>query len=147
MGLSKQKVLEYIVKEQIVVNKIMRNKIPTKQSHGLAFISIMILMTFYSCDIYSQNKTDKTVLKDSLTWHIYIGGKPDMRRVKAKEKIARNWGVKINIFYGDCGGTYDYKYIEFEEKNKSVYEYLTNKYGINWREKFNKEVETEIELK
>ena len=107
-------------------------------------ILILVLMTIYSDNLFSQSNPDKTVSKDSLTWHIYIGGKPDMGTLKACEVVARNWGIKSDFFFGDCGGTYDYKEKEFEVKNKIVYEYLVQKFGENWKDKFDKEVEKEF---
>lgn len=110
-----------------------------------AFILVIFLVTSILNNLFSQTPKDRKVYQDTLTWYIYVGGKPHIRRIKCEEKMARSWGVKTVYFYGDCGETYDFKVKEFEEKNKVVFEYLKMKYGENWEEKFYKEVEKEFE--
>lgn len=107
------------------------------------FILFVMSGTFISHNLLSQ--TNKNSIEDSLIWHMYIGGKPDMKKLECRENVARRWGIVIEYFYGDCVGTYNYKAKEFEDKNKMVFEYLKQKFGGNWLEKFNKEVENEFE--
>jgi hypothetical protein len=94
----------------------------------------------------AQNTSNVSTIKDSLTWYIYVGGKPCMDCLKAREIAARNWGIKSNVFFGNCVGTHDYKAKEFEIKNKDVYEYLTQKYGVNWKEELKKETEKHLAI-
>jgi hypothetical protein len=106
----------------------MKKNFVSKQRNSLhrikTLIFIIVFLTIHSGNLFSQRNLDKTVSKDSLTWHIYIGGKPDKGRLKAVEVVARDWSMKTDVFFGDCVGTYDYKAKEFEKKNKSVYEFL-----------------------
>lgn len=85
--------------------------------------------------------TEMKIEQDTLVWKIYIPGKSDMSNRKYQEEIAANWGIKLEFFFGDCTGTYDEKIQEFEKENQAVFAYLENKYGNNWREKFDQEVE------
>ena len=78
-----------------------------------------------------------------LVMHIYSIGKPNMDYVQAEKKVAIKWGFTIDYLNAGCDADkYDHKKKEeFEKKNEAVYKYLENKYGKDWRTKFDAEVE------
>lgn len=119
----------------------MKSKITSLQMHGLTVFNLIIFMTICSVNLFSQNKPENTITKDTLTWYVYIDGKPYMKRVMAEKMVADKWGIKMEIFTGNCAGTFNYKEKEFQEKNRRVFEYLKIQYGTNWSVKFDKEVE------
>lgn len=100
---------------------------------------ILALVTTVSSFVLSAQSNSEN---DSLTLYTYIGGKPDMSYVKAKEQVAKKHGLKTEFFYGDCGGTFDYKADDFITKNQPAFEYLKSIYGANWKEQFDDDVST-----
>ena len=70
----------------------------------------LIIVSIYSGNLFSQEIQEKNGSNGSLIWYMYIGGKPDMKALKVEKEVAKDWGVKIEVFFVDCGGTYDYKY-------------------------------------
>jgi hypothetical protein len=99
------------------------------------------MITAFSVVSIAQSVEPAT--QDSLTWYVYIGGKPDMTRVKAEKTVANNWGIKMDYFFGDCGSTYDYKDDEFADKNKPLFKFLEGKYGEDWQVEFDKQTDVE----
>lgn len=105
----------------------------------MRFILLNILITL-SATLMAQDNLPAPASSDSLVWSIYIGGKSDMSNRPYEEAIAKNWGIHLVYFFGDCIGTYDYKNEEFKESNKTVFQYLTENFGEDWYTKFNQEV-------
>ncbi len=70
-----------------------------------------------------------------------------MGRVQAEIEIAKKWGFKIENFFGDCGGTFDYKDEEFRIINQKSDPFFIKKYGENWWKRFEKEVESLLKEK
>lgn len=99
---------------------------------------LALVSTVFSFVLSAQSNSEN----DSLTLYTYIGGKADMSYVKAKEQVAKKHGLKTEFFYGDCGGTFDYKASEFEIKNRPAFGHLENIYGVNWKEQFEEEIIT-----
>ena len=99
-------------------------------------IIISLVSVIFSIGLSAQSDIEN----DSLTLYTYIGGKPDMTYVEAKQQVAKKIGLKTEFFYGDCGGTFDYKEAEFKTKNQPAFEHLKKIYGTNWREQFDEEI-------
>ena len=99
-------------------------------------IILSLFSVIFSIALSAQSNTEN----DSLTLYTYIGGKPDINYVKAKKQVAKKYGLKAQFFYGDCGGTFDYKGAEFKTKNQPAFEYLKKILGTNWQEKFDEEI-------
>jgi hypothetical protein len=99
----------------------------------------MVLTVSVVLDGVAQSTTD------SLTFHVYVGGKPDRGWIEARNIVANRWGFKTEFFYGDCGGTFDFKAKEFEVLNQPVFEWLSTHYGQDWKEKFDAEMKEVVE--
>ena len=99
-------------------------------------IILGLVSVIFSIGLSAQSNTEN----DSLTLYTYIGGKPDINYVKAKKQVAKKNGLKAQFFYGDCGGTFDYKEAEFKTKNQPAFEHLKKIFGTNWQEQFDEEI-------
>lgn len=64
-----------------------------------------------------------------------------------QKKVAISWGIKINYTTLGCEGTNTDITNELEKKNKVVYQFLENKFGADWKKKFDKEVDKEMKIK
>ena len=94
--------------------------------------------------IETNAQTGTTMIQDSLTWHIYIPGRPDMNYLNAQKSVAQKWGVRIEYLYGDCVGTHDEKGKAFESENQTIFNIFIEKFGKDWEAKFQEEVELEL---
>lgn len=83
-----------------------------------------------------------------IVWYRFIGGKPDMRYVKASQSVAKEWGFTIQYEYGICGNTIDDKMKSAECKSKSeqALKCLAEKFGENWQEIFTETVKNRVAL-
>ena len=99
-------------------------------------IILSLVSVIFSIGLSAQSNTEN----DSLTLYTYIGGKPDINYVEAKKHVAKQNGLKTQFFYGDCGGTFDYKKAEFKTKNQTAFEHLKKIFGTNWQEQFDEEI-------
>ncbi len=107
----------------------------------LTLLSLMLISTF----TFAQ--TNQNSVQDTLVFYQYIGGKPYMERVLKEKEIAEKWGFKIEYFFGDCGGTFDYKIEEFKILNEKNSALFIQKFGENWHDKFLVEVENSMKIK
>ncbi len=103
---------------------------------------ILFSLVFFTFISFSQ--TDKTSSQDSLTWYVYVGGKTDHQWLTANLNVAKNMGIKTEYFFGDCVGTYNFKQVEFEEKNQCVFSYLIENFGKDWKIEYDKQVQLEL---
>jgi len=72
---------------------------------------------------------------------IYRYGLPDFERLEIEQKIGEKWGVQ----FSEGGCIIDDKEMKISDKlNKKAYQYLENRHGKNWYERFNKEVEAAL---
>ena len=97
---------------------------------------------------YFENLLAGLIANDSnLVWYKYMGGKPEKEMVNTETKVAKKWGFKIG-YTGICGNEDDYPVLNAEANLKSqpVFNFLKNKYGENWLQKFNKEVAEEVAI-
>ena len=101
----------------------------SKQILKPLFVLIYLLFS-YSITVQTNNSID------SVTLYTYIGRIPQMNFLEALKEVANENGIKTEIFFGDCGGTFDDKEPEFEKKNQPAYELLKQNYGTNWKEQF-----------
>ena len=106
----------------------------------MTFKNIIILIIVFTCSIELIAQSDSDSQTDSLTLYTYIDGKPDLTYVEAKKQIAKDLGLRTEFFYGDCGGTFNYKASEFKVKNKPAFDSLRKIYGADWVEQFENEV-------
>ncbi|MGZ5243636.1 MAG: hypothetical protein ACXWEY_00645 [Bacteroidia bacterium] len=102
---------------------------------------LLLLLLFISPGAFAQTNPNYSNTKDTLVLYRYIGGKPSLKYVNAEKETAVKWGFKIEFFFGDCGGTYDYKGDEFNNLNSESYPKFVEKFGKNWAERFYIEVE------
>lgn len=106
--------------------------------HISAFILLIVLFSFNS-----NGQSSESAPSDSITWYEYYPGKYDVRYSNAKQWVLNSMGIGMEVFLGDCGGTYNYKYEEFEKKNFAAIEFLKSKFGLTWKEELNKLVKIE----
>ena len=104
-------------------------------------LSIWIL----SISSFAQSQTAEVGAVDTVILYQYFGGKPDIRYVRAKKRVLNSIGVATENFFGDCGGTYDYKYEEFQKKNLDAAKFLKSQLGDDWKNELDRLVHAEME--
>lgn len=70
-------------------------------------------------------------------------GLPDFERINSKNVIAKKWGIRFYPVAG-CVVTEELE-DSVKTYNDPIYKLIEKKYGTNWFEKFEKEVEEEFE--
>lgn len=109
----------------------------------MKYLLVFLLLSFSSA-AFAQTEPDN---KDSLILHKYIGGKPSMKYLEAEKQTAAKWGFTIDYFFGDCGGTFDYKLEEFKILNEKSAAGFTARFGENWVERFYTDVDSLLKEK
>lgn len=106
---------------------------------------IFLVISLFGGGLVSFKNSDCS----DIVWYRFIGGKPDMRYVKASQSVAKEWGFTIQYEYGSCGDTKKDKIKSAECKTKSeeALKCLAEKFGENWQTKFDEAVEKEVNLK
>jgi len=94
----------------------------------------------YVKTLYPQAISNKNIYIDTLVYYKYIGGKPSILVLDIERKVAKKWGIVMDYTTGDCTSNFNFKEEECEINNKRLYEYLSRKFGENWKKKFDKEV-------
>lgn len=119
------------------------------------FTTVIVLIcfgVFFSCTkssdnpiqtVQNQENTDTT----TLVWVDYHWGElPPVGHYDALDSIVTRWNLNYQRVQGGCEASEVSKERRKFEKNNPVYfDYLEEKFGKDWREKFNKEVE-ELEV-
>jgi hypothetical protein len=105
------------------------------------FASIILLITV---SFNSIGQTTESIPSDSIVLYQYIGGIPNIFYVRAKERVLNSMGIGVETFFGDCGGTYNYKHEEFQKKNLPAIESLKSRLGDNWKAELDRLVSTEM---
>lgn len=107
---------------------------------------LFALMAVLQVHSYAQSdsKSDNAQTQDTLTWYVYIPGKSESTRREAEKKVAAEWGIRMSYFFGDCTGTYNDKIEEFNKQNETLFAYLSDKHGQDWKRQFDKQVDEKI---
>ena len=68
-----------------------------------------------------------------------------MRGVRSSEDVAKKWGFTIHYEFGSCGMTDADRKIANEcyQKSKVGLKCLADRFGANWRERFDEQVRNE----
>ena len=84
-------------------------------------------------------------IKSDGKWIQIVIGKPWMKGLEAKEKIAKKWGIKYQYKTVGCVMTKEKMESRKQRElvNQEYFKELNQKFGNDWREKFDKEVEKE----
>jgi hypothetical protein len=114
----------------MVINKIM-NKI----IFFLWLIVLGILLQMNNC--FAQTKTINQKLR------LLVYGLPDFKRQNAENVTAQKWGIE---FYSVAGCLVTKELVDSVEKhNNTVKPLIIKKYGKDWSDKFDKEVDVEFQ--
>jgi len=92
-------------------------------------------------ELISDSNCTEIVLYD------FIGGKPEMGWVRTSQDVAKKWGFTIHYEFGSCGNTdADQKIAEeYFQKSKAGQQCLAERFGSDWRERFDEQVRNERE--
>jgi len=89
---------------------------------------------------------DATKAKD--IWVDYVIGKPNMSYFDAKKAIAKEWGIPYATNFMDCRRTAHLvnKRKKANAQNEKLFVKLAKRYGEDWKEHFDREVQKKIAL-
>ena len=103
------------------------------------------LFFLYQCNALSETKIFQKN-EQAPTIIIYRTGKPNLTYIHAYKYIASRWGINVKFILPGCIRMRDSneKYLFYKEKNQIVYTYYDKKFGIDWKQKFQKEIAEEV---
>lgn len=111
----------------------------------VGILLIVVLISSFQLETKAQNNNE--MIQDSMIWHIYIPGRPDMNYLNTQKAVAQKWGVKVDYLFGDCVGTMDEKGKAYEADNQIIFDYFSEKFGNDWEAKFEEEVQIQLQKK
>jgi hypothetical protein len=102
-------------------------------------VTALFLLFIISCNSQVQNNNNNSNSSDT-TLTILTYGLPNMDYERARSTVAKKYGFQ---YYGVAGCVVSEKLIDSVKKeNKRVYKILEGRFGENWKETFEKQVDT-----
>jgi hypothetical protein len=101
---------------------------------------LFLLPLIHSCN--GQNKTDRNDKGSDTTLTLLTYGLPNFEKQNSNNVIAKKWGIRFYAVAG-CVVTEELE-DSVKINNDKINKLIENKYGANWRDKFENEVDEEF---